>query len=249
MIMPGAEPFFYPGVNGKGVLLIHGYTGTPAEVRELGEHLNAEGYTTMGVLLPGHGTIPQDLAELKWQDWYEGAKNAYYELDRCCETVSVIGMSMGSLMALLLASDLPVAKLVIMSTPINLYDKRVPFIEILKHFIHNIPKRLRAVDADPRYNVCYSVLPVCGVEQVCKLIRHIKRNVLAHVEVPCLIMQSKSEHTVKPSSANYLYKHIASDDKQLCWIEHSKHVLTLYEARYRVYAIISDFLKENDNGR
>jgi carboxylesterase len=71
-IMPGAEPFFYRG-GSRGILLLHGFTATPAETRWLGQHLGGEGYTVFGPRTPGHGTDPHDLARYRWQDWYAAA--------------------------------------------------------------------------------------------------------------------------------------------------------------------------------
>ena len=108
MVMKGAEPYFFSGSEGKmGILLVHGYSGSPAEVRELAERLNQdEGYTTLGVLLPGHGTDPHDLEKVKWEDWYVAVKAGVKKLKLTCPQVVVIGMSMGSLLTLLVSTEL-----------------------------------------------------------------------------------------------------------------------------------------------
>ncbi|MBC8075201.1 MAG: hypothetical protein H7Y32_03920, partial [Chloroflexales bacterium] len=66
----GADPFDFAG-GPVGLLLIHGLTGTPGEVRPMGEHLAAAGYTVRGVLLPGHGGDPAELFGVGWQRWVE----------------------------------------------------------------------------------------------------------------------------------------------------------------------------------
>ncbi|MBR2071216.1 MAG: carboxylesterase, partial [Phascolarctobacterium sp.] len=82
-IIQGAEEFLLKGTNKKGVLVIHGYTGTPAEMRLLGDHLHQEGYTVLGVRLPGHGTTPEELNETQWQDWYAVAQEGFERLTKC----------------------------------------------------------------------------------------------------------------------------------------------------------------------
>jgi len=243
MVMSGAEPFFFPG-NKKGVLLVHGYTGTPAEMRELGEKLNKDGYTTMGIILPGHGTKPEDIIGVTWEDWYAAVEAAFHKLSESCTEISVMGMSMGALLTLLAGSRLPVKRIVLMSTPIYLFDWRIPFMWILKYFMNSTKKRARIIDAEERFNVSYDCLPVAGVEQVLELMKYCIDSVISSVRVPCLIMQSEIEHTVRPISAKFIYENISSKIKKLVWFEHSKHVLTLYEERDKVYETIKAFLKE-----
>jgi carboxylesterase len=243
MVMSGAEPFFFPG-NKKGVLLVHGYTGTPAEMRELGERLNKDGYTTMGILLPGHGTKPEDMKAVTWEDWYASVEKAFRRLSENCSEISIMGMSMGSLLALVAGSKLPVKNIVLMSTPVYLFDWRVHFMWILKYFMTYTKKRIRIIDAEERFNVSYDCLPVVGVEQVLSLMQYCMTKVIPSVQVPCLIMQSEIDHTVRPNSARFIYDNISSEIKKLVWFEHSKHVLTLYEERDKVYETIKAFLKE-----
>src|SRR5690554_1252829 len=73
------QPFFHQG-NSTGCLLIHGFTGTPSEMRPLGTYLNQQGYTVSGIQLPGHGTKPEDLMRVKWEAWYQEAVAGYLKL-------------------------------------------------------------------------------------------------------------------------------------------------------------------------
>lgn len=244
MIMAGAEPFFLPGNNGKGVLLLHGFTGTPAELRELGEKLHEQGYSVMAPLLPGHGTEPSAMEEVTWQDWYQAAKTAYYELGRSCLQVYIVGMSMGSLLTLVLAQEVAPQGIIVISTPIFLYDWRVHFRGIMQFFLTAIKKRPRIIDADKRYNVSYNVMPIKGVIQVLDLLNYVKHEVLPKVTVPCLIVQSRTEHTVKPASADYIHEHLGSKSKEIFWVENSKHVITLYKSRELLYQAISKFIED-----
>ena len=84
MVLPGAEPFFWRGENNKGVLLIHGFTGSPSELRELGEELHRKGYTVEGLLLAGHGTDPHDLLDVKAEQWEEQVHQGVDHLRETC---------------------------------------------------------------------------------------------------------------------------------------------------------------------
>ena len=76
---PMAQPFYFPG-DEHGVLLIHGFTGSCAHMRLLGEHLRDQGFTVRGINLPGHGSRPEDMAKCTWKDWLQAAKMAAAEM-------------------------------------------------------------------------------------------------------------------------------------------------------------------------
>jgi carboxylesterase len=247
MIIRGAEPFYFPG-NTRGVLLVHGFSGSPGEVRELGEKLHIEeNYTVKGILLPGHGTNPHDLEHITWQDWYKAVENGVLELMNVCSDITVVGMSMGALLTLLVGTNpeanLAINRIVTISAPVYLYDWRVHFLWLANRLNWALYKRKRKIAAPERYNVAYNCMPLKGVKETWDLINYCKTVVLPRVKVPCLILQSKTEHTVRPISAEYIYKHIGSKEKRIVWF-HCKHVMTLYEQRAKVYAEIKKFIKE-----
>ena len=101
--------FFWKGGE-TGVLLLHGLTATTAEVRPLAKRLLNEGYTVSGILLPGHGTTPENLSQTHREDWIKASEEAYNELKWECSSVIVGGESVGALLALRLASDHPEIK-------------------------------------------------------------------------------------------------------------------------------------------
>jgi carboxylesterase len=96
-------PFFLPG-GPTGVLLIHGWSGSPAEMRGLGGYLAAQGLTVMAVRLPGHGTEPRELFATRWQDWVAACGQSLVALRRRCDTVFVGGLSMGALLSIYLGA-------------------------------------------------------------------------------------------------------------------------------------------------
>jgi carboxylesterase len=105
--LPGAA-FFWQG-GPVGVLLVHGFTATPAEIHLLGQYLHARGFTVAGPLLPGHGTTPQDANRTRWQAWVEAVEVSYRQLVARCDTVFLGGESTGGLLALYLAAEHPQA--------------------------------------------------------------------------------------------------------------------------------------------
>ncbi|WP_432643344.1 alpha/beta hydrolase [Acidaminococcus sp.] len=244
-IMPGAEPYVWQGTNGKGVLLIHGFTGSPSELRELGEQLHRKGYTVEGILLAGHGTDPRNLLKVRAEEWLEQVRQAVLGLRRSCGTVMVIGMSMGGLLTLYAGAELPVDKLVVLSTPIYLYDWRVHFLWLADRLPYwAIPKSPRRIDAPECYNAAYRCMPIAGVHQLVKLLRLVKKQEIPKVRQPVLIIQSRTDHTVRPESAQYIADQVASEHKKLLWVPDARHVMTLFTGRQAIYAAIEAFLEE-----
>ena len=240
--MEGAEPFFLPGGT-RGVLLIHGFTGSPAEVRLLGDFLHKEGYTVLAPRLSGHGTTVEDMAKTKWPHWYSTVEDAYHILKTLCSNITVIGLSMGGLLALKLAAEYQVDKLISLSTPIFIADKRLHMLPVYRMFRDFVPKKRKVyADIDPKYSVGYAATPLSSLTSLLQLIQHVEI-LLPKIQAPLLIVQSWHDHTVQPQSGQYIYDLVASRDKTLLWLEKSGHIVTIDIEHERVFRKISDFLK------
>ena len=242
VLMAGAEPFMLPG--GKtGVLLLHGFTGTPAEMRLLGEHLHGAGYTVLGVRLCGHGTTVEELAKTGWRQWYACVEDGYHLLRSICEKVHVVGLSLGGLLALRLASCQAVDKVVALSAPIHLYDQRTKRLGLYRLFRSYAPKkRRRYVGIDDRYLVHYDHTPLSSLSSLLDLIGQAE-TFLPRISAPALLVQSRREHTVRPESAQFIYERLGSAAKEIFWLEKSGHIVTLDNERETVYQAVSRFLE------
>lgn len=131
-IMSGAEPVYTLG-NNRGVLLLHGFTGSPYEMKELGELFQKKGFSVSIPLLAGHGTSEKDLKKCKWYDWFEDAKNALFDLRKRCKSIVVIGLSTGATLALHLAAHYQLEGLVALSPAIilkNKFTRLLPYLPI-----------------------------------------------------------------------------------------------------------------------
>ncbi|MBP1764722.1 MAG: hypothetical protein H6Q65_1780 [Firmicutes bacterium] len=244
-IMKGAEPFLLPGGE-HGVLLVHGFTGSPAEMRLLGEFLHGQGYTVMAPRLCGHGTCPEEMAKTVWRHWYTEVENGYHYLRGLCRKVSVIGLSMGALLSLKLSIEYSVEHVVAMSPPFFLTDDRLPFLRVYRLFHQFTPKRRRKLyPVDSRYSVAYNRTPLRSLDSLLELIEEMKSRLPAVIR-PLLIVQSRSEHTVRPESAQYLYDNVGSSYKELLWLKKSGHIVTLDLERELVFAAIHEFLSRQD---
>lgn len=240
-IMEGAEPFLLLGGD-QGVLLIHGFTGSPAEVRLLGEYLHNKGFTVLAPRLCGHGTTVEDMSKTKWSHWYSAAEDGYHILKSLCKSITVVGLSMGGLLALKLGAEYPVDKLVSLSTPIYIVDKRVSMLPMYRMFREYVPKKRKVfMDIDPQYSVGYNATPLSSLSSLVELIQHVDM-LLPSVEAPLLIIQARSEHTVQPRSASYIYDRVGSEEKKLTWLEKSGHIVTLDVDREQVFREITEWI-------
>ena len=241
-IMPGAEPFLLTG-GARGVLLIHGFTGTPAEMRLLGEHLHEKGFTVLAVRLPGHGTEIQDMESTTWRHWYGAALDGLHLLTVLCNEINVVGLSMGGLLALKLAAEYPVARVAALSAPIFLTTRRLPLLPLYRAFRRFIPKKRRDYDIDPQYYIGYDHTPLNCLASLMELIQSVQADLPA-IHCPTLLIQSRREHTVRPESASYILEHLGATDKELFWLQKSGHVITVDIERQIVFDKVAEFLDQ-----
>ena len=241
-IMPGAEPFLLKG-DSRGVLLVHGFTGTPAEMRLLGEHLNQRGFTVLAVRLPGHGTTVLDMESTGWRHWYGAVVDGLYLLKSLCVEINVVGLSMGGLLALKLAAEYPIDRVAALSTPVLLADRRILHLPFHRLFRRFVPKKRRDYDIDPQYYVGYDRTPLSSLSSLLELIRLVQEDIRS-VRCPSLLIQSRREHTVRPESALFLMERLGSKTKELFWLEKSGHIVTIDLERETVFAKVAEFLTE-----
>ncbi|MCR5438081.1 MAG: alpha/beta fold hydrolase [Selenomonas sp.] len=247
MILPGAEPFFLPG-GPKGVLLIHGFTGLPAELLLMGQYLHKLGFTVLGVRLAGHGTTVEDMSHMTWEDWMDSVRDGYAVLSGFCESIDVIGHSMGGLFSLLLSTEEKVRKVVTMAAPIQIAQERgikfLPPREVCNNqFIPKARRRLKGVPE--AVNKTYRKMPLIGVHELVDVIEATK-GCIDKVSAPVLIMHSHDDHTAAPSSAGYIYEHVKSEDRRVFWLEKSGHLLPVAAEREKVFAEAAAFLQSSD---
>jgi len=246
-VMPGAERFELSGTNGACVLLVHGYTGTPGEMRMLGEHLNGLGFGAVGILLPGHGTTAEDLARTKFSDWCDAVEDEAKRARKKYAKVFAAASSMGGAVALWTAADGVFDRLALLSTPVKVYGERhVPrtktFQKDAAGFEYAVKKR-RIYDLPEKYWLSYDRYPLSPLQDAFAKIDLLEKERLARVRCPLLIMQSKVEKHVRPESAEIIFDKAGSADKKIVWYEHSGHELLLGDEREDVMRRIGEFMQ------
>lgn len=239
---PWLDPSPYSASGGPtGILLIHGFTGAPTEVRPLGQFLAENGHTVLCPLLPGHGSEPEDLNRVRWQDWAAAVDAAYHDLAGRTRQVFVAGLSLGALLALHLAAHQPaVCGLLLFAPALRLFDQwKLPLTGVVRYVRPLMPKNeLAELDlADPEgYNRtwCYEAYPVGGAYQLWRFQRTVGWE-LSQVSQPILIFQGRKDGSVRPDSPRTILAGVRSTDSELIWLDNSGHNLLVDAERQAVF--------------
>lgn len=222
-------PFFLAG-GSVGVLLIHGFTGAPPEMRRLGDYLHQQDFTVSAPLLPGHGTSTADLNRVRWQQWTAHVEAALADLRARCSTVFVGGLSMGGVLALYLAAQHPdLAGALLYAPAMRLAGWRPRLVPLLKRAVHLVSKGGDEYWANPDARAllwCYDEYPVVAAHELQRLIAHVRR-MLPRVSCPLLIVYSLADPVVPPAAIEDIVRRVSTDDISLLTLERSGHVVTL----------------------
>jgi carboxylesterase len=246
LIDPLAATFQLDGSNGEGVLVLHGFGGTPAHLRMLSAHLNDAGYTVGGPLLEGHGTNLEHMERTHRRDWLASARSGFEELSAECDRVHVFGFSMGGLLSLSLGAEFRPASLTTLNAPIKLHDRRAPLARVAQNV-----QRFRMWKGDEpepegeaaRYWVGYEGFSLKAAVQLLDLIRETKAQ-LPQVTAPLLVIQSNADESVRPVSAEIIIDRTSSFRKRLVWLERSRHNSLLYDERELIHDKVLEHLRK-----
>jgi carboxylesterase len=247
LIIKGGEPFYFSGGR-TGCLVVHGFTASPQEVRRLGQHLASKGHTVLGPRLFAHATKVRDLRRARWLDWLHSVQDGYHMLRSQVDQIFLVGLSLGGVLSLILASHKPVAGVVAMSTPYELPKQGLlkwirPVLRPLSIIVPQLAKGPLAFQNETanRERVDYRARPlrtIIEVESCCLFMQRC----LADVSAPTLLMHSRTDDFVPPDSMRKIYEALGSNDKQMHWIEESDHVMTVDVAAQEVFQAASTFI-------
>lgn len=262
-IIPTAEPFFFPvpktSSHSVGCLLIHGFTGSPKEMRPMGEYLAGRGYSVLGIRLTGHATQPDDMRRSHFDDWTASVEDGYQLLRGAADNIYLVGLSMGGVLSLLMSTRLDachegearrIKGVVAMSTPYLLpVDYPAWMFRFIGYFIPYRPK----VNEPPgtswfdkeafREQISYPQNPVRSIGELSKLLAAM-RAALPEVNVPVQLIHSKDDRYVLPENMEHIYTALVNaPDRQKLYITGSGHVVTRDAARGQVFDAALNFIR------
>jgi len=258
-IIPTTEPFFFPGGR-TGVLLIHGFTGTPKEMRWMGEYLNQQGLTCLGIRLDGHATDIEDMRRSRWTDWTASVGDGFHLLSGSVDRIFLIGLSMGGVLSLLMSTRFVerIAGVVAMSTPYSLpRDPRnypVWFIKLYGKIVKYAPRSgtdpgVSWVDKDAfASHVSYPRNPMGSVAEL-KALLYEMQSALPEVRWPVLLIHSRNDPTVLPENMEKIFAGLVNaSDKTKLYVTGSGHVVTRDAVRQQVFEAALNFIHRVEQG-
>jgi carboxylesterase len=254
--------YFYSG-GYRGVLLIHGLSGTPVEMKYVGQKLAAAGYTVYGMQLAGHCGTHGDLLKTGWRDWYQSVEQAFDLIAECCSQVFVVGLSMGAVLALRLAQCrsgevagvglysttiwhdgwavskahrlLPLARYMPFLTGISIRE-RPPFGIKDERIRKLIAKQMLSGDSSA---AGLNGIPIGSLLEMRDLIARVKRNIKA-MTAPALVLHPRDDNTSSIRNAEYLLRNLGGP-VTMHILEDSYHLITVDRERKNVVLYSLDF--------
>ncbi len=255
------EPFLFLPEEGKdlGVVLVHGFSASPAEVRPFAEKLQKLGYPVIGVRLKGHGTSPWDLRERSWQDWLEPVREGFKILSAFTPRLCLVGFSTGGGLSLLLAADQPdgLVGVAAISAPMKFRDRSIIFVPL----VHTANRLVRWVSSfegimpfratQPEHpHINYRNKSVRGLYELCSMMEELDER-LPDVQCPVILIQGTDDPTVDPESAELIYKKLGTRQKEVVRVPATRHGI-LYEdtgdTQERILSFLAAVSSKEDSG-
>jgi carboxylesterase len=247
--------FFFPG-SGAGVsaLLIHGLTGTPYEMRYLGEQLAVRGVRVCGVKLAGHAGTPEELGETGYDNWYESVVKGLEELRQHGEPVIVVGLSMGAVLAARLTADQgeSIAGLVMLAPAFFLPTSTTIMLRGLRGVLGTLVDRIYLFDpgaSDIHDAAARSIHPTCRLMPLAAPLKLLDlsamvKPMLARITQPALMMHARRDHTCPMrKNVDYLMRRLGSGEKRAIELDGSYHVITVDSDKERVVGEVAEFVE------
>lgn len=240
-IIKGAEAFFIKG-NEIGLLISHGFMGTPQSVRFIGEQLANFGYTVLAPRLSGHGTDFHDLEKYYHEDWFASLEEGYQILKKTCTKVFVIGQSMGGTLSLWLAKKYPeIAGITLINAALS-----IPSLEYLQN--QSAPRFIDEDHPDIKdssvHEITYTKVPLQAIHELQKLMNRTPA-ILKSIHCPLLGIKSAIDHVVPPQNTDFILTNTSSKNKQLLVLENSYHVASMDFDKKKIVESCHRFIQDH----
>lgn len=238
-------PFFFEA-GPRAVLLLHGFTGSSADVRILGRYLEKKGYTSLAPHYKGHGVAPEQLLQTTPDDWWQDVVDAYKQLQKqSYEEIAVIGLSLGGVFSLKLGLNYSLMGIITLCAPMTMRTLDTMFAGVLEYaaqYKKYEGKSNEEIEAELT-NIREVGMP--GLSKLQQLVEEVRSEV-DMTYTPLLVIQATHDEVINPDSANIIYNEAQSEPKYIKWYDESRHVITLDKERDKLHEDIYAFLEQLD---
>jgi len=243
-LLPGAEPFAADG-GPVGVVISHGFTGTPASMRPWAQHLAAAGYSVRLPRLPGPGTRWQEMNATRWTDWYAEVARAHAELTARCDQVFAMGLSMGATLVTRLAEERPdaVAGLVLVNPSFGTDRADARLAKYIAWAVPSRPGIISDIKKTGVEELGYDRIPLKAFVSLQQLWAVTLAD-LPKVTAPVLMYRSRVDHVVEATSGRLLLERATSTTVHEVVLEDSYHVATMDNDAETIFAGSAAFVAE-----
>ena len=251
----GKHKYFNDPNSNSCVIAIHGFSSTPKEMEKLALFLNQNGFNVQTPRLAGHGTVPEDLKEKIWQDWYKSISRSIIIAALQYKKVYIIGFSTGGLLALLSTKKdyQEFVSIVCINAALHLNDLRIKTLLPAISFWNDIVKAFNSEKYTKEYvdnfpeniEVNYNKHYITSIEQL-SLLMVKTRKILPKIKKPILIIQGKDDPVVNSSSAHEIFENIESRYKSLKIIEAKSHVIVNNKNTEELFQTILEFINKGE---
>jgi carboxylesterase len=242
-LVADAEPFSFDG-GPVGVVVSHGFTGTPASLRPWAEHLARAGYSVRLPLLPGHGGTWQETNRSRWPQWYATVEASFRELAERCETVFAVGLSMGGTLVTRLAELHPddIAGLVLVNPSYGTRRLDAKFAPYIAWAVRSRPAIGGDIKKPGAVEPAADRTPVVAFTSLQKLWKVTVAD-MPRLRAPVLMFRSREDHVVDDLSARLLNARAVNTTVDEVVLDDSYHVATLDNDAERIFAGSVEFIE------
>lgn len=251
-IVPLARPIRHDIPDARiAAVLIHGFSGSPFQMRDIGEFLTDNGIATFIIRLPGHGSRLEYFAASRLEDWMEVIHNAVESLKGNYHNVVIIGRSLGGALALIEANEYPdsISALVLIATPAPTLTQRVQ--DALLPIVGVFKKRIKKMWAKPEENEertrqgRYLEIPLSSLHQFFRTMKKVRELRMAAMRTPTMLVQGMRDEQAKPKSAAWYENRLGVVVKDIVLIANASHDATSVHADAAMRRRLLDFLKQS----
>lgn len=243
--VPGTDPFAADG-GPVGVLLSHGFTGSPASMVPWGRDLAERGHTVRVPRLPGHGTTWQEMNTMRWEDWYWALEQELLALRDQCDHVVVGGLSMGGALALRLAAEHPetVAAAVVVNPALAMGDPKLRLIPFLKWVLPSTPAIGGDIKMSGQDEIAYARTPLKALHSMMQMWDDVVPR-LGRVTAPLLFFRSPEDHVVDGQTIELVRERVGSEHTEYVELTNSYHVATIDHDAEIIFERTAAFIDEH----